>query len=475
MVCAYREAEDTLVCSAEIKGVAMARDTSIIQDLTVGNLRKKLIVFAVPFMLTNLMQTLYNVVDMIIVGQLMGSAGLSAVSMGGLLTSIMLEFGIGLSTGGQIYISQLVGAKRKGDLNAAIWTVFWLVIGTAVVVAILGVALHRSFLTWINTPAEAIELAADYVRCCCFGMIFLFGYSAIGAVLRGMGNSAKPMQFAMIATAANILLDIAFVGFFKMSTFGAALATVIAQGIAFLCALAYLYRVRETIGLQFTGGLQLFSFSKALLIVKLGAPLTLMQVALKGSMLYVNSFINLFGVSASALVGVGDKLYSVVCIVTTALAAAVGATVGQNMGAGKPLRAQQAVGFAGVIGCAFVAILTVFVLLFPEGIFRIFTADAEVIAFAPKYLRISLIMYWCFALMSPTLGLITGVGNTALNSVIGILDSVVARIGLSLLLGITCGMGLWGYVLGSSLAGVVSVVIGGTYFLSGKWKTRSIL
>lgn len=453
----------------------MTSSNALIQDLTVGDLRRKMLRFSFPFMLTNLLQALYNIVDMIIVGRLVGPTGLSAVSMGGLLTTVMLEFAVGISTGGQIYISQLIGAKRNKELNAAIWTIFTMVVALAVIIGGLVYAFHHTLLQLINTPSEVVALAADYLCCCCVGSIFLYGYSAIGAVLRGMGNSSKPLHFSLVATIVNVVLDIVFIAVFDLSVFGAALATVIAQAVAFVCALVYLYRLRASVGLSFRHPLRSFSWKLVAVIARLGLPLTFMQIAIKGSMLFINSFINLFGVAASAVVGVGDKLYSVVSIVTNAQGSAVAATVAQNMGAKKPERARQAVTTAYMINCVFTVFLTILILLFPEGVFRLFTDAPEVITMAPKYLHISLIMYWCFALMSPALGLITGVGNTLLNSFIGILDSVVARIGFSLLLGITFNMGLWGFVLGSSLAGLVTVIIGLAYFLSGRWKSAALL
>lgn len=449
----------------------MKTDNQFIQDLTRGNLRKQLLRFSVPFMLMNLMQALYTVIDMIVVGQFVGSAGLSAVSMGGMMTAIMLEFGSGIATGGQVYIAQLVGAGRRKELNDVIWTMFLILLLLAVCVGGIVIVFRGVFLQWINTPSEALAYADDYVVCCSAGLIFLYGYNAISAIFRGIGNSVKPMQFALISTVVNIVLDLLFVGVFHWAAAGAALATVIAQAVAFFASIGFFYKTRDSIGLDSIR----FDCKLARRIMKLGAPMILMQVAIKGSMMFINAHVNRYGVAASAVVGVGDKLYSVVSIVTNAILVSISAAVAQNMGAGKPKRARQSVIYGWEISCAFVFLITLLAVFFPQTLFRAFTDDSEIIALAPTYLHISLIMYWGFALMCPALGLIIGVGNTMLNSIIGILDGVVARISLSLLLGEACEMGLWGFVLGNALAGLVSVMMSIGYFFFGKWEDKSVL
>ena len=453
----------------------MTRRLNPIRDLTEGNLTRQMLAFSIPFMVMNLLQALYNVVDLIVVGRFVGSAGLSAVSMGGLLTEIMLQFGIGIATGGQIYIAQMVGAKRKDKLCPAIMTSFFVIFVAAVIVGTAGCCLDRVFLRWINIPAEAMEYAHGYVFCCSAGIIFLYGYNAVCAVLRGMGNSTMPMLFAAVATVVNVGLDLLFVGVFHWAARGAALATVIAQGVSFFAAVVYLFRVRQTIGLEFSRGMAVFDGEMCRTIIKLGLPMTFMQIAVKGSMMYINSFINAYGVVTSVVVGVGDKLYSVINIVTAAIMASVSAVTAQNMGAAKPERAKQSVILGWKIGCGFVFLVSVLVLAIPQTIFGIFSDDREVIALAPTYLGISLIMYWGFALRCPPSGLIIGVGNTSLNFVIGLIDAVVARIGLSLLLGIVFRMGFWGFVLGNALAGMVSVLLCMCYFFSGRWKTRRVI
>lgn len=448
---------------------------NMITDLTQGNLKRQIITFAVPFMLANALQTLYTLVDLIIVGQFVGSVGLSAISISGQITVLIMTVGNGLSNGAQIYISQLVGQKDSEGVSKTIGSTLTTVLLTGIIIGLAGIALAKPILTIINTPEESFKQATEYFMICCIGTVFVFGYNAVCSVLRGMGESKKPMLFIAVASVTNIVLDLLFVAVFKMESAGAAWATIISQAVSFIFALTFLYRRKEAFGFDFKMKSFAIDMKKFKVIIKLGIPLAAMQIFINISMIFCNSYINAYGVAASAVAGVGNKLYSLMGVVTGSFIATVATFVGQNMGAGNYDRIKKTVWYSWGFCTAFFVIVAFFALVFPTQIFRLFTSDAEVLEMAPRYLRISVWLYLSFAWMGPTLGLINGVGFTTLNLIIGILDSVVARIFLSLYLGITLNMGLWGFFWGSALAGFVSVILGAIYFWSGKWKSRSVL
>ncbi len=450
-------------------------EKTLVNDLTTGSVPKKLIIFSLPFMAANLMQALYNIVDMIIIGQFGGSVGLSAVSIGGQVTNLLTIAGISISTGGQIFVSQLVGAGNTNKLKSAIGTQISAICAISVVLTVLGIVLHRFILSAMNTPAEAMEEACDYLVVCCLGFFFLYGYNAVCAILRGMGESVKPMIFAAIATAVNLALDLVFIAGMDMGAFGAALATSISQAVSFVSAIVYLYIRRNMFGFDFRPASFRPDMDALKTIMKLGIPLMFQQLAITLSMMYVTSYINDYGTVASAVNGVGQKLYSIMSIVTSSLIASSAAMIGQSMGAKKPERVPGVMWTCWGLCLAFWVVLAVISWFFPEEIFSIFNGEPEVLAMAPDYMHISILMFLSFALMSPTLGLINGVGFTTLNLVIALADGVVARIALSLLLGITAGMGLNGFFLGNALAGFVSVIMGCAYYFSGRWRNRQLL
>ena len=208
----------------------------MIKDLTTGSVWKELLRFSFPFMLSNALQTIYNLVDMVIVGQFVGSAGLSAVSIGGQLTWLMCCLAIGYASGGQIFISQLVGAGDTQGVKRTIGTLFTAIAGFSILITILGITLHNPMLRLLNTPQEAFSQAKDYVIICAAGMFFVYGYNTVSAVLRGMGDSTRPFVFIAISAGLNVVLDLLFVGPLHMEAAGAALS---GSG----CQLYYLHRL----------------------------------------------------------------------------------------------------------------------------------------------------------------------------------------------------------------------------------------
>lgn len=449
--------------------------STMINDMTRGPLAKQIILYSAPLMLANLLQTLYNLVDLAIVGQVVGPVGLSAVSIAGQITFLLYALGIGLGSGTQILISQQVGAANYDGVRRTTGTSLSATAFLAVAVTALGLLLSRMTLGLLNTPQEAMQDAVEYMFWCCLGIPFTYGYGSLCAVLRGMGDSKRPMYIIAIAALTNVVLDYLFVAVLGMRAKGAAIATSLSQLVSFLFALVYLYRRRESFGFDFRR--ESFRIDRRTLrtVVGLSAPLAFMSVAITISMMFINAWVNAYGVVASAVGGVGSKLYSVATIITNSMQTAEATVTGQNIAARKLDRVRRSMAISTGICLGYWAVLSAVCLLFPKGVFGLFTSDAAVLDMAPGYMTITVVMYLSFASMAPALGFINGVGHVKLNFIIALADGVVARIGLSLLLADVLGMGLHGYWWGSALAGFVSTVAGWFYFFSGRWKERKIL
>lgn len=446
---------------------------TIANKLTEGRVLPQLMKFALPVILANCLQTLYNLVDMIVVGYYVGTDGLSAVSVAGQVTQLLLNFGMGFAVGGQMVIAQLVGADDNDGLRGMVGTLCSVIAGLGIVATIVGVLFHAPILNAMNTPTEAMGQAKSYLVICSFGTIFIYGYNCVCAILRGMGDSKRPLVFVAIATVVNIVFDILFVGVFKMTAAGAALATVISQAIAFLGAVGYLYICRDSFIPNFKAKNFIIRKSELLPIIRTGLPLALMESVITFSMMFVSSFVNAFGNVATAVTGIGTKMNYLMQIIAGAMNSAGGSMIGQNVGAGKPGRIKQVVWCAMGFCLTGFFIVTALSLLCPVQLFSIFSKESAVLDMAPTYMRIAIVMYLTFALMSPFLGLLYGIGFSSLNFLVAILDGVIARIALSLLLGNL--IGLEGFWFGNALAGFVSVIIPGAYFFSGKWKDRRLL
>jgi len=450
-------------------------EKTMIRDLTLGSPMKQLLTFAFPFVLANLLQQVYNMADMVIVGQFVGSAGLSAASAGGELGTLFLFMAMGFASAGQIIISQHIGAQNSGRLSATIGTLFTftLLLGAGcTVVALIGC---DWFLRLLQVPPEAADYAHDYTLVYFAGIIPVFGYNMVSAILRGMGDSRHPFVFIAIAAILNILLDLLFVGPMHMECFGAALATILSQTLSFVIALIFLYKHRDSFGFDFK--LKSFAINKKELsaIVKLGLPLSIQNVAVSISMLVISRYINAFGVIASAATAVGNKLTLLATVGTTALMAAGNSIIAQNFAAKKFDRVTKTIGCILLVGMIFVSILALIFVLFPEQVFALFDRDPAVLALSHEYVPICVISLIGFATRSTAMAFINGIGNSRLSFVAGFIDGIIARIGLSLMFGISMGMGVRGFWLGSALAGHVIAVIGVIYYIPGKWKNRKLL
>lgn len=445
-------------------------ENTIARDFTQGNVFKQLVTFSLPIMFANVLQIVYTIVDTVIVGRFLGTVGISAVSSAGNIIMLFTNFSIGISSAGQVIISQFLGKNDKRSVNDAIGTMFTVVAIVALLLMIISIPCTRPLLNLVNTPAEAMEGAIAYAICSFCGLIFIFGYSSVGAMLRGLGDGKRPLIFITIATVVNIVLDILFVGPMNMGTFGAALATVIAQAISFIFALGYLYRRRVEFGFDFK--VQSFKPDPELLklFIKLGFPMALQFVVVNISTMYVAACVNAYGVVISALSGIGEKLRMIIATFASSVGTAGAAMIGQNVGAGKKDRVKRIYITELLVLLVMCVTLGVIGIIFPNVIIGMFDSNPEVLSMAAKYMWVNLIIYIAFAFYQPFTSLIHGMGNARFSLINGLIDAFVARIGLVWLLGTALNLGYWGVWWGGGAAAYVGAIIGNIYFFSGLWK-----
>ena len=444
----------------------------LVKDYTKGPIIKQLVAFFVPLFLANVLQIIYNIADMIIVGQVVGSTGLSAVSIGGDVSHLITFLIMGFASAAQIIISQFIGAGMKNRIGPFIGTFISFTFICVVVLTAVCIILQNPILTWMQTPAEARADALSYLVTCSIGLVFIFGYNAISAILRGLGDSKRPFIFIAVAAVLNVGLDLLFVLVFSMGTFGAALATVISQGVSFILGIVYMWIKRNNLGFEMH--MRFIRFNKGYLgpLVKLGLPMALKQAAISISKMFVNSYLNSFGLAVSAVVGIVGKIGNISILVSDAFNTAGSSMVGQNMGAQKYDRVLKIMASILVLVIPIYGLMTAAMFLFPEQIYSIFSTEPEVIAIAMQYLPIWLLVFIQFAFRAPMNAFINGSGNYALNFTVAILDAIVFRIGLCLLFGVVMGKGYMGFWYGDALAGFVPILIGIIYLPTGKWKQK---
>ncbi len=447
-------------------------DDSLVKDYTSGPVARQLIGFAWPFMLSNLLQTAYNLVDMVVVGQFVGPAGLSAVGIGADLIHMYTFVCMGFCNAGQVLISQYIGLKDRASVSRIVGAMFTFILSLSLVISALGLVFAGQIMGWLHVPPEALDYCRQYTVCCTAGLFFLVGYVMVAAILRGIGESRRPMVFIIIASVLNVILDLVFVSG-GMGPLGAALATVIAQGVSFLLCVGYLWRRRDRLGFEFHWRYLRPDRTNLQKLLKLGVPMSIQSCAINLSMLFVSRSINTYGVTVSAVTSVGNKLSTVASIICQALSQSGATMVGQNFAARQFDRVTRTLATAVAVGLAFAAALSAVMIAWPERVFALFDDDAAVLAMSRSYVLVAVLNFFGYALRGPSTALCNGMGFPVMNFVLGILDGVVMRIGLCVLLARTLGMGVQGYWLGGALAGFTFFLVMGPYFLSGKWKKRA--
>ena len=447
----------------------MKKET-MVTDMTTGNVTKLLLSFAFPLFVSNALQAVYNIVDMIVVGQYIGGAGMSAVSIGGDILHLLTFVAMGFSSAGQVLIARDVGSQKMDQVQKTIGTMFTFLLGTSLVISFGCFFIRHHILHWLNTPAESYAFTMDYTVTCIVGLFFVYGYNIVSAILRGMGDSRRPFLFIAIAASLNIVLDIVFVAVCGMEVFGAALATIISQAGSFIVSLIYLYRRKESFGFDFK--LKSFRIESVALkpLLALGIPMAIQSAAINLSKIVLMSWINLFGVVYSALAGVYNKINMMIGIVSNSFTAAGSTMVGQNLGAKQYERVPK---ILRTVGFCTILISTVFAFVmvgFQDSIYRMFTSDEVVVSNAYILLIPIILNFYGAATRSIAFSLINGSGNTKLNYAVAVLDGIISRIGIAALLGFVVKMGCQGFWYGDALAGFIPFVIGMCYYFWGNWK-----
>jgi len=449
------------------------KKTSIETNLTQGSVVKQLIQFALPFMLSNLIQTLYNVADMLIVGKYSGAVGISGVNIGGQVTFIMTNIIIGLTAGGTVVIAQYLGSGDRKSMRESISTLITFLLVAGIAFTIIMLLLSDVILHLIQTPEEAYKQARDYLDVTLLGTIFIFGYNAFSAILRGLGDSKRPLIFVTISCVINIFLDLLLVGGFGMEAKGAAIATVISQAASMIFCIIYLKKS----DFEFDFKLSSFKFYKDrfFMLLQLGIPLSIQNVIVNFSFLVLTAIANGMGVSASAAIGIVGKYNGFAILPAIAVGSSVSAMVAQNMGAGAVERAKKTFHTGFILAFSITFIVFVLTQLFPEEILVLFDDDPEMISAGVEYIKTFSFDYLIVPAAFCLNGLVTGTGHTVISSICGIMSSVGFRIPMAILFGLVLEKGMWGLGLAAPIASFATSVILFIYYISGKWKNNIVV
>ena len=390
-----------------------------------GSVPKKLIRFAFPLFLANLLQALYNVVDMLVVGKIVGKTGLAAISNASMLCFIINSLCIGLTMGGSVLVAQCKGANDQTGQRDTIGMLFFLSLVGSAVVTILGLAIYEALFQALNVPANAYQDACGYMKIICCGTVFVFGYNAVCSILKGLGDSQTPLFFVGVATVLNVVLDVLLVG--------------------------------------------------PLAILKVGLPTAIQMVVVNTAYLLVTGMLNQFGTPVAAASGVGLKINTFAGMHCWAIGQAITAMVGQCLGAGQIERARKVVRSGLLLNLSVTAAVAVVVQLLAEPLICMFDGTSpEVIRCGVQYLRTCCsINSLIYAAMYTLDSFAIGVGAAHVAMVNALLDAVVVRLPVGWLLAFPLSLGFSGIYLGQALSPILPALVGLVYFKSRVWEGRT--
>ena len=361
----------------------MAKTTT--RDMTSGSIVKQIILFALPLMLGNVFQMLYNTVDSVVVGNFVGTQALAAVGSTTMITNMAVFFFNGFSVGAGVVIGRYFGARNMERLHAAVETTIAVTLIFCAVFTVLGVAGVRPMLRFMSAPEDVFDDATIYLRIYFFGIAGLLIYNMGSGILRAVGDSTRPLYFLILTSVLNIVLDLLFVLVFHMGIAGVAYATIIAQFISALLTMLLLMRTKDIY--RFTWKdmrIDLVTFRE---IFALGLPTGIQSVITSFSNIFVQSYINYFGSGCMAGWSCYNKIDQFIMLPLNSMAMSVTTFVSQNIGAGKGKRAYR--GLLTVIGMALgiTAVLATMIYIFAEPAVGLFSADPEVIRYGALFLH----------------------------------------------------------------------------------------
>lgn len=427
--------------------------------------------FAIPMLIGNVFQQMYNIVDSIVVGRFIGKEALAAVGASFPLLFMLVSFVMGISMGSTIIISQYYGARNIEKVKRAIDTMYIVLFVASIVLMAVGIGFSKPIFSLMKLPPDIVPQAVLYFNIYMTGMIFFFGYNAISSILRGLGDSKTPLYFLILSTIMNIALELLFVAVFKWGIAGSAWATVIAQGGAFFSGIWYLNRTHEIVKLN---SLKLV-FDREIFInsLKIGLPTGFQQTFVSLGMLAVMRIVNGFGTDVIAAYSAAGRLDSLAGMPAMNFGAALSTFVGQNLGANKPERVAKGLRATLTMSSVLAVITTVVIVLFRRPLMGLFTQDQVVIELGAQYLVIVASFYLFFSTMFVINGVMRGAGDTLIPMFITLFALWIIRFPASLALSKHLGpVGIWWAI---PLAWFIGMTLSFLYYRLGKWKKKVIV
>lgn len=437
------------------------------KDLTVGKEHVQIFYFAVPMLFGNLFQQLYNVVDSVVVGKFLGDDALAAVGASFPIIFLLISLIIGFTIGGSITVSQFFGAKQYDKVRISVDTINIVIMVASLVMGALGIIFSDQIFMLIDLPEEVIPDASIYLRIYLLGLPFLFGFSNISALLRGVGDSQTPLYFLIFSTLLNIVLDLFFVAGLGYGIASVALATVISQALGLVLAAIW---IRKNDMLRFRIRGMVFDkiiFNKS---QRIGLPSGIQHVLFSLGMLALFGIVNKFGVKVIAGYSAAMRLDSLAIMPAMNLSGALSTFVGQNMGAGKFERIGRGLRATLVMSTGISVAITAIMFFFGETLMKMFSSDPEVIRYGVEYLVIVSSFYFVFSALFSVNAVMRGAGDMIVPMIITLISLWLIRIPFANYFMDTLGEKAvwWSAPVGWTMGLLLSFL----YYYNGRWKRK---
>lgn len=360
------------------------------KNLTTGSVFKNIVVFSLPYFLSYLLQTLYGMADLYIIGQFEGVASTTAVSIGSQVMHMLTVMIVGLAMGATVSIGQSIGGDDKKRAACGIGNTVTLFMAVSVVLTVILVVLVKQITSVMSTPADAVSGTVNYLTICFTGIPFITAYNVISAVFRGMGDSKSPMYFIAVACVANIGLDYLFMGVFHIGPAGAALGTTLSQAISVIISLAVILKRKMGVSVSKAD----FKPQRLVMgqILKIGVPVAFQDGLIQIAFIIITIIANHRGLNDSAAVGIVEKVMSFLFLIPSSMLSTVSALGAQNIGANKPKRAVATLRYAVMLAVGFGIVVAVTMQFIAEPVISLFTntgtaEGAQVVKLGGQYLR----------------------------------------------------------------------------------------
>lgn len=440
-------------------------------DLTHGPVWKVIVRFALPLLIGNLLQQLYNITDSIIVGQFLGKETLAAVSASFFIYYFIISLVIGVGSGTSVVVSQFFGAKQYDKVQRAFSSFFIFMLVAGIALSIAGIIFAEPIFRLTNTPEEVIPDAVAYFRIYIGGTFLFVTFNSIISILRGVGESIRPMIFIFITTVLNIVLDLLFIVGFGWGIEGAARATVIAQGIGMCVALGYVNNTHPLLSIKKQD--LLFDMKLFKEGLKIGLPTSVQQCAIALGLIALLGIVNGFGTDTLTAYGAAGKIDTIITQAVLTLSGALAAFCGQNIGAGRFDRVRKGLRFTMLVNVIFSVVTFTAIYFFGEEMMLAFTNDQAVIAIGKEYLLIIGGFFIVHGALNIYNGALRGAGDTIFTMVTSLLCLWLIRIPLAYQLSAWYGrQGIW-WAIGISIG--IGLVITYIYYKTDIWKKRCVV